>query len=159
RGQEANPIIPKVLPDGRLAFPPAPAGRLSLQGRVAWAKDNDEQLKKVNLVKVYVNGFLQVPAELKLPAGNSRERTFQADILLSQAAKNRVEIELPSAHQEASNRREFFVDCRQPQRGKRLHLLIVGVGEKDEKKLTERALQALQVQASARGQLSAPAFE
>jgi hypothetical protein len=160
RGPEGNPVVQKkVLPDGRLEFAAAPQGRLSLKGKVTWAKENDEQLKKVNLVKVYVNGFLQVPAELKLPEGDSRARTFEADILLNQAQKNRVEIELPGVQQDMSNRREFFVDCQKPERGQQLHLLIVGVGEKNEKKLTERALQALQVQGSAPGKLKTRAFE
>src|SRR5262249_20451522 len=54
---------------------------------------------------------------------------------------------LPALKQECANRREFTVDCARPVPGQRLHVLIVSAGEKDEEKLKERVLQAVQTPA------------
>lgn len=152
-------IAPEVLSNSKLQFAPLPDGRVRLKGRVAWDRDTDEQLKKINQVRVYVNSFQQVPADLQPAVGTSRERAFAADLLLNRADDNKVEIALPDLKQEASNRRQFQVDCRAPARGQRLHLLIVGIGEKDESKLTEKALQALQAHQDSKGRCTTPVFE
>jgi hypothetical protein len=52
---------------------------------------------------------------------------------------------VPQLKQEADQSRECLVEnCLQPAQGQRLHLLIVGVGDEDETKLTRRAVQAIQ---------------
>lgn len=155
--RNAKPIPPKVLPDGKLVFPTVPDGRVTLTGKVTWSKDNDEQLKKISLVRIFVNGFQQIPAELKPPTGNSREREFRAELLLNRPENNQVEIELPDLKQDSSNRREFPLACAKPEPGQRLHMLIVGVGEKDEDKLTDQALLALRAQKE-KGEVKTPAF-
>src|SRR6185295_8395713 len=40
-GQEDQAIEPKSLADGKLSFAAAPGGRLTLKGRITWAKEND----------------------------------------------------------------------------------------------------------------------
>jgi WD40 repeat protein len=148
RGKQGNVSLkPKVRPGGTVSFDPAPEGPVLLRGKVLWDNESDEKLKQVNWVRVYVNGFQQIPARLDKPIGAARERTFTASILLNRSTKNEVEVELPNDQQEASNRPRFTVDCTHPVKEQRLHLLIVGVGEQDEQKLIEHANQALRTRA------------
>ena len=156
--RRSKPVQPKVLPDQRLVFDDAAAsGRLRLRGRVRWSKDNDKQLKKVSVVRVFVNGFQQIPAVLQPPKGASREREFVADLLLNRREDNRIEIELPDLKQDSNNRREFELACTKPATGQRLHLLIVGVGEKNEQELVNQALLALRAERD-KQKITSPAF-
>ena len=159
RGVAGQPVAPQPLSDGKLYVPEMPNGRVTLQGRVTWAKEDDEQLKKISLVRVFVNGFQQVPADLRPPSGYSRERLFTSDLMLNQATGNFVEVSLPDIAQDASNSSDFRVACAKPARGQRLHVLLVGVGEKDDKKLTDQALYALQARQKAEGVYTSQAFE
>ncbi|GIW79576.1 MAG: hypothetical protein KatS3mg105_1383 [Gemmatales bacterium] len=157
-GPVGKPIQPTVLPDQRIAFKkPAEIARLRLRGRVRWSKDDDQEMTKVKLIRVYVNGFQQIPAVLEPPKGAERERVFVADLILNRPVDNRIEIELPDLKSDANNRREFTLDCLKPESGQRLHLLIVGVGEKDESKLTNQALLALRAQRE-KDTIRTPAF-
>jgi WD40 repeat protein len=137
----------------------APHGQLWLHGYVTWEKADDEQLRKARWVRVHVNGALQRPAELEPPVGDSRKRAFKAELFLNRPNDNQIEIDLPDCKQEAANRRAFALGCRNPERDQRLHLLVVGIGEKDEQQLIDRALQTLQARANAPGQIQTPAFE
>jgi hypothetical protein len=154
-----QPVRPQVLSGGRLYFPTMPEGRLTLTGRVVWDHDGDESLKKTRLVRLYVNGFQQVPAWLKPAGGRGRERAFTADILLNQAQGNLIEIALPDVPAEAGNRSEFRVACAHPARGQRLHLLIIGIGEKSARRLLAQALGALRARRDSHGRYWAPAFD
>jgi WD40 repeat protein len=153
-------IRPKVLAEGKLVFPDAPKGEMLLSGKVTWSKEDDEQLKKVGLVRIYVNGFQQIPAELRPVEGNSRERKFTARLVLNRATDNDIEVELPDLKQDHGNRnqRHFAVNCAAPTPGQRLHLLVVGIDEKDGKKLVDEALLAVHARAGKDGRLQAPAF-
>jgi WD40 repeat protein len=153
-----EPITPVEKADGVLYVPPVPAGNVRLEGHVTWGKENDEQLRKAELVKVFVNGFQQVPGLLDKPNGKARERKFTAHILLNRAEGNFVELQLPNIKQEASNYTEFTVACQEPVTGQHLHLLIVGVDEKDEERLKAQAFTALQA-TQAGGITKTPAFE
>ncbi len=147
------------LPGGQIRIPrAAPDGQLWLWGQIAWDKPDDEQLRKASWVRVHVNGALQRPAELQPAKDNSRKRAFKAEIFLNRTDDNQIEIDLPELKQDVCNRRAFAVACAEPEREQRLHLLVVGIGERDEKKLIDRALQTLQAQAKAPGQFRTPAF-
>jgi hypothetical protein len=111
------------------------------------------------MVRVFVNGFQQVPAPLDEAKGKERRRTFTADLLLNRPEGNFVELDLPDIKQDASNRTEFTVACLNPIKGQRLHLLIVGVGEKDDKKLTHQAFTALRASTDSQGKSSSPGFQ
>lgn len=150
-------ISPQVMPDGKIVFPTAPHGRMTLTGSVQWSKEDDEQLRRLSMVRVYVNGFQQIPAELQPASGDERTRQFRADLLLGRASSNQVEIELPDLKQDVSNRREFRLDCSQPQQGQRLHLLVVGVGDLDEKSISSQALLALRASRD-KDEIRTPAF-
>ncbi|HXG11882.1 MAG TPA: WD40 repeat domain-containing protein [Gemmataceae bacterium] len=146
-----GPLIPPVVSgNGQVLFPQVPDGRLRLFGRVHFLNERDDKLRRDDLlVQVRVNGFQQLPARLLPPPSNRPEREFQADIVLNKEAGNRVELELPGLKLEADNAAAFEVlQCAQPVKGRWLHLLIVAVGERDEKKLGEQFLEAVKLQAA-----------
>src|SRR5262249_10680538 len=124
-----EPLLPDRQEGGRIVFPPARQGRVELQGRVLWDEEDDDRLRKATLVRVYVNGFQQLPAELEPPAGGGRERRFRTPLLFNQAEDNRVEIALPGLAQDAASWAHFSVSCTDPQRGQRFHLLLVSARE------------------------------
>jgi WD40 repeat protein len=159
RGQDNLRITPEVLPGGKLAFPAVPAGRMRLQGRVLWDKAEDERLIKTRIVRVFVNGFQQLPALLKPAVADSRERTFQTDLLLNQAEDNRIEIALPDLEQDACNCTRFGLNCRQPERAQRLHLLLVSNRAADEKALKAQFLKVFQSRTDPQGQVKTPVFD
>lgn len=154
------PIKPKVLPEGRIVFPELPAGQVTVRGRVLWSKQDDEQLKKIGMVKIYVNGFQQLPAALRSTTGDGRERPFNARVVLNRSQGNEIEIELPDLKQDHGNRhqRQFALDCAKPVPGQRLHLLVVGIGEGNSRALVEEALSAVNAKADRDGVLRSPAF-
>jgi hypothetical protein len=149
RGKGTAAIKPEVRPGGELSFAAVPEGRIWIQGRVLWDQSNDEHFKQISLVRVYANGFQQVPAPLELPAANTRERQFKAEILLNRAKGNYIEFDLPDNSLEAGSRPRFEVDCLKPVQEQRLHLLVVGVSvkEKDKDQLVDRAREALETHA------------
>jgi WD40 repeat protein len=153
-------IKPRALAEGKLVFGDAPKGQMLLNGRVTWSKEDDEQIKKIGVVRIYVNGFQQIPAELRPAEGNSRERKFTARLVLNREKDNEIEVELPDLKQDQANRnqRRFALNCAAPQPGQRLHLLVVGIGEEDGKKLVDEALLSVRAKADKDGVLRAPAF-
>src|SRR5207248_8835169 len=86
-------LVPELLPNGKLRFPPLSAGRAQLEGHVTWDQETDDALRAANLVRVYVNNFQQVPAELKPAAAGTRRRDFRVDILCNRNQDKQVEIE------------------------------------------------------------------
>ena len=123
-----------------IRFPKIDSGRVRLCGRVVWDDpEDDERLTKANLIRVFVNGFQQIPGVLQ-PASkdNKRVREFQADILLNEETNNKVGITVPGLEQDAGNRTVFIVDCEKPVKEQRLHLLVLSFKQQDEKKLKDQ---------------------
>ena len=148
KGMESAPLFPKLNADGHLILDqPLAGGRVTLFGKVYWAREDDEQFKIAKQVRVFVNGFQQKPAELRpfrgIKVRNRPEREFVIDLLLNRTTANHVEIVLPGLKQRSANRREFLADCAAPERIKRLHVLPVVIRNKgdaaeDEAKLVEK---------------------
>jgi WD40 repeat protein len=151
-------ILPKVRSDGGLMVDRSTQGRVQVLGHVTWSKADDALLKKGGMVRVFVNGFQQSPAILDQPKGKERIRTFKAELVLNRPEGNFVEMDLPDLKQDAGNRSEFTIACSKPIKGQRLHLLMVGVGQKDDKKLRQQAIAALRA-TTAKGKTSSPAFK
>src|SRR5262249_28120044 len=145
--------------NGGLYLRQVPQGRLKVTGHISWSKENDAQLRKASIVRVFVNGFQQLPALLDDAKGKERQRAFSADLVLNRSEGNFVEIDLHDIKQEASNHCEFTVACAKPVKGQRLHMLIVGVGEKDEEKLKGQAIKALRADTANKDRVKTPAFE
>src|SRR5262249_23259149 len=142
-GWKGNPIPAEVQAGGQLQFSEVPHGRVWLHGRVTWDRDRDEQLRTLEHVLIHVNGLKQAPVALDPPEAGRRVRSFRAAVTLSGAQRNQIEIDLPGLKLDAATRRQFSLNCREPE-PLRAHLIVIGVDEEDRTRLTSRVLQALQ---------------
>jgi WD40 repeat protein len=150
-----------TLADGNLS-PTAPEGRALLHGRVVWSKERDDRLKGIERLALRVNGVLQVdPVKLDPPpADKPRERAFQVNVFLSKPSGNRLELELPGLPLEDADRRVYLAGCRKPVPEKRmLHLLMIGISEKDPGLLQKRVLKALGATAIHGREFTMPSFD
>jgi hypothetical protein len=122
-----------------------PEGRVRLRGRVLWDEADDQRLQKAKMVRVYVNGFQQLPALLDKPTDdNPRQRTFQSTLVFNRDHDNHIEIALPDLEKDINNRLRLTVHCGRPERSQRLHLLVVSMQDKDAKPLETQIRQAFQ---------------
>jgi WD40 repeat protein len=146
-------VAPVRLPRGRIAFPEVDGALVLLQGRLVWddAKTAGEQ--KHLLVPVNVNGF-QVLARIAPLAPGKLEAPFEASFLLNRRKDNRVQVEVSGQESQA----RFEVDCRQPNRRQRLHLLILSAQPRDAAAVQKEVLGMIHSQDAAR-RLRTPAFE
>jgi hypothetical protein len=133
---------------GRTVFPAVSEGKARLRGRVVWVNDQDQLLGGSPQLRIYVNGFQQIPVTLRRASEGAKERTFEADVLFNRAKDNLIDIDLPDLCLDADHAHQCVVrSCSRPYQGQRLHLLVVGIGLDDGKKLVDGALKALQARA------------
>ncbi|HKB37385.1 MAG TPA: hypothetical protein VKD72_13120, partial [Gemmataceae bacterium] len=144
---------------GELVVTEPVPGRVKLRGRVVWARADDERLGKPATVRVFVNGFQQVPADLAPAERGSRVRTFERDIILNRDKGNRIEVALADLPGLSGVPTRCTVDCSRPVRGQRLHLLVVSAQEVDPAKLEKEFLEAFRARAGTPGVLQAPSFD
>lgn len=150
-------VVPRKQPGGRVAFPDGVAhGRVRLVGRVLWSDAQAAQAQDDLLVRVFVNGFQQVPVRLRHTGGDPLQTPFEAALILSRERANHVSLVVPG--QDAAERTEFDVDCRQPVTGQRLHLFVMSPEKADPDTLKRQILQAIQSIPEAQ-RLRSPAFE
>jgi WD40 repeat protein len=133
-------------------------GRVWLLGRIRGRRDNDEELRKIKGLWVYVNDIRQLPADVGPLSRNTRERRFRVPLVLN-GKDNHIVLETINVIQDANNRSEFKVACDQPEKSQRLHLIIVGSDSTDVKDLRERALQAVNAPRTATTTFTTPAFQ
>lgn len=141
---EGGPVL-EPLPGHPAEFPPVPAGRVQLRGRVRWDRDDAPGLREARVVRVFVNGFQQQPQPLQPAAPGSREREFQTDLLLTRADDdlNQVSLSVPQLDKDAVT--HFTLRCTQPEKAQRLHLLMVSPTQKDPKALEAQLFQVFGV--------------
>ncbi len=152
-------LVPELLEGGLLRFVNAsPESSLWLHGRVRWPDAATQQQNRVSVVQVWVNGFLQQPVPLKAPSSPGLEWSWRAKIRLNRAGENEISVRLPGVARAADCRLDFKVGCTKPDERQRLHLLVVGVGEKDTKQLETLALRAVRGRRMAGDQIATPAF-
>jgi hypothetical protein len=133
----------------------APVGEMVLHGHVEYRYD-DASLKAPAQVSCWVNDFRQSDALLGPAEG--RVRKFALPILLNRE-KNVVAVQLPTGLKvkgDEPHSRE--VACAKPTTTQRLHLLIVGPGNPDQKKLADDVLAAFGVEKDDKGRLKSEAF-
>ena len=125
-------LVPELLEGGLLRFVNAsPESSLWLHGRVRWPDAATQEQNRVSVVQVWVNGFLQQPVPLKPPRSPALEWSWRAKVRLNRAGENEISVRLPGVARAADCRLDFKVGCTKPDERQRLHLLVVGVGEKD----------------------------
>src|SRR5262249_20198945 len=135
RGAGAQPIAAQEFPGGKFVFPEIAEGRGWLYGKVTWDEGDDERLKQTAIVRGYVNGFQQVPAKLNDSEAGARERTFRTEVLLNHGGENHIALVLPELEQDACSCTQFNMNCKQPVRAQRLHLLAVSRQDQDPEQL------------------------
>jgi WD40 repeat protein len=155
---EIAPVGLKFTPDTDGKFKPLPAGRVVVHGSVQWSSNKDAALQKVKQVRLFVNGFQQLPVDMKPVAGKERQRKFQVPIVLN-FADNEVEIDLPDLKQDAANRTKIKLGCKQPVRGQHLHVLVIAPQEKDEAKLVESLARGIKAQPIGENLYKTPVFD
>jgi WD40 repeat protein len=145
------------LPGGKIAFPEVDSGHVRLHGRIVWPDAKADPRRKNLRIRIYVNGFQQLQAYPGSSAGDSFQTPFEADLLLNREKDNQVRLTV-LGQDAGSPRSEFEVDCRQPIKGQRLHLLILGPQATDADALKQEVLKVLQSQIDPRV-LKTPAFD
>ena len=145
---ENDPIelAPKARIGGRLSFDaPSETAEVWLHGRVKWANPNDRRLK-INRysIHVWVNGFQQLPVALTPFDGKSLTRRFRSRVLLANQ-NNSLKVSLPQITEADSIMQNFSVACQQPERNRRLHLLVISTEQTSENshQLVDSAIRAL----------------
>ena len=99
-----RPGVPSFVPDrvdkdGRAVFDKVSEGQVILNGHIIRNGAGDDWYKKISL-RVFANGFLQIPAEVKPPAAGTAECKFTATVLLTRPTDNHIDVQvigLPSA--------------------------------------------------------------
>jgi WD40 repeat protein len=153
-------LVPQLLEGGQLQLKgTAPRGQLWLHGRVRWPDAATQRLNQVSIVQVWINGFLQQPVALKAPRTASLEWTWKAKVRLNRVGQNDVSVRLPDVARTADCRLDFQVACSKPDERQRLHLLVVGVGEKNAAQLEAAALRAVRGRRTMGDQINTPAFD
>jgi WD40 repeat protein len=147
-----QPASGKPDASGALLCPAAPVARLKLQGELVWHSLADPALQGRRLgARVWVNGAPQRQVLLKAAQGSTR--SFEADVLLTRQEGNYVEVELlnvPLDTNQKAEARALKLDCAKPEvNPQQLHLILLGLGEVNEKQLKAKAFEALHLKADA----------
>jgi WD40 repeat protein len=116
--------LPVAVNEEQIVLPQAAGGGVTLRGQVVWPVQ-PPPLPADARVKVYVNGFLQPPAQLN-PTPDPRRFDFVTQAYLNQS-QNRIEMELPGIAQEQQRRQVILVSCAKPE-PIRTRLVVVSVG-------------------------------
>ncbi|HWY86439.1 MAG TPA: hypothetical protein VNX28_06930, partial [Gemmataceae bacterium] len=107
--------------EGEHQFPEVSAGQVVLEGRVRLS----DKMKDEHSVRIYVNGFQQLPVKLGPALPNKPwERPFKAALILN-LPENNIEVDLPTLTKEPDLGKTFLVTCREPVRGQYLHLVML----------------------------------
>ncbi len=140
-------VLPLVRQDGQLRLPASPNSLLMLHGAVQWDDPQDKALTDPALeIQVFVNNMRGFPVALAPAETNSSRprRTFQAPIALTEK-NNVVELKLISLASQVEGDTLVHLDCTNPMKDQRLHVLIVGVDVDDAEKLKQSFFKAIGV--------------
>src|SRR5581483_9109711 len=107
-----------------------------------------------------VNDFLQLDPEVVQEKPKELRRYFRLNLRLNRE-KNQVVVKLPDALKLEGNKAEEAVElrCRKPEKDQQLHLMVLGPGQPDPKKLVERVLRAFQATEVKEGRFSTRVFK
>src|SRR5262249_38749090 len=84
---------------------------------------------------------------------------FQAGVRLNRE-RNRIQVQLPPELKLKANEPPAVeVACARPEKGQRLHLMVIGPGQRDQQALADAVLKAFLAEKGAGGRFRPPAFE
>jgi hypothetical protein len=136
-------VHPVEGPDNRVSFSsPVGSGQGWLTGRVVWSDQESLRRHQATRARIWVNRFPQSQVRLRPVEGNTLVQEFRAEVIFSRK-ENEVGVELPGVPLDEVDRPSFLVSCDAPEDRQRLHLLVVGVGQRDRDALRSRALEAM----------------
>jgi serine/threonine protein kinase len=152
KGHQDQVLVPERRENGRIVFAkPIPSGKVLLHGKVSGPDEVLNALDEKTWIRTWVNGFELLARDLDFGPAGKKGRHFRVEIHFDRAVGNYVEMDFPGLKGQISHRQEFKVDCLEPVRVARLHVLVIGVGVKDEKKLVDRALRCVQASSNSNG--------
>ncbi len=159
-GPDGKSYTPDRIDEQGAVFNEVADGQLRLRGRVLWNGATSGPDRTAVGLRVYANGFQQIPVTLNAPAAETQESAFDATVLLTRPANNHIEVELAGLPSGDRARNQCVVKtCDAPISGRRLHLLVIGVDVKDGEALKQQALRAVGAAGPAGGPTPAPFFE
>ena len=139
-GRDGQAVTPRGRWQGMIEFPEIAQATVRLEGRLRWSDEQAAQEQADLPVRAFVNGFQQVPGKLDPSGTNKRERPFKVDLLLNRERGNHIHLLVSKQAQPI----EIVVDCRQPIKEQRLHLLILNPAASDRKAVQAEVLQAIE---------------
>lgn len=129
--------------DAPLIFESAKDGRLKITGRVFF-DPADPRSQTAATVRVRANAFQQIPVETTPSTERPNECRFSATVLLTRAEDNEIIVDLPQLPKADGCGDTCIVRrCAKPSFGRRLHMVVVGVGARDGDNLQKTALRAI----------------
>jgi hypothetical protein len=138
--------------NGMVPFDAVQVPNQKLTGEVVWEEGNDDQMEKVEYVRVSVNGkqLLPFPKLEKALRPGVRKRLFHMAVELTQAENNIIEVRLGGAivlH--ANSHKQLQVACANPAAAPKTfaHLLILSEEDEDKATLQKRVLSSLKATA------------
>ncbi len=108
---QGKDVAAKRLPRGKIVFPQVEQGHVRLYGRLKWTNKENAREERHKPVRIFVNGFQQVPVPGRLdPARiDELERSFEADLFLNRKENNQVQVLV------SGQELQFDVqECREP---------------------------------------------
>ncbi|HVA51297.1 MAG TPA: hypothetical protein VNH11_33455 [Pirellulales bacterium] len=144
---EGKVLAAEQKDDGYQFAKPLSRGDVWLYGRVRWT---DVAQVGAYPVAVTINGYSQLPASLGAAGDNPRERAWKAQLWLDRKS-NRVEVSLLDLVRDRGSRLSFEVRCDAPLEKRRLHMLVIGIGDVDGERLERDALAAVHGTPSEKG--------
>ena len=138
---DGTAVSPLRQEGGTLVFPEVASGRVWLHGRISWADTRANGRDDAFLLRVFVNGFQQMPYRV-LRKANEKNTPFQVRLVLNRRTGNRIS--LSAFPEDAGSPAEAWVDCAGPITAQRLHILALSPHSRpdDVKERLRKAIQA-----------------
>jgi WD40 repeat protein len=143
-------VKPRRNSEGAAKFDAVKAGKQTLVGEVVFADTKSPDLATPASLRIQVNGLQQQTVELGPSEGNVRK--FRAPIVLNRPDDNRLFAEVVGLSIDADcNVHGTVAGCLKPIETTKWHMVLIGVGDADESKLREEALEAFRVSVEGNG--------
>ena len=125
---------------------PIPHAKGTIEGVVRLSRSAAETLNEPQVIRGWVNGFLQSVVRLQ-PTDNQREMSFSIPVTLS-AKENEIRLDLPGLAESENSITRIDAPCVRPSRDQTLHLLMVStrVSRQQRKEYEQRVLDLLGVE-------------
>ncbi len=136
-------------PDARGTFLPlkggAPVGHVWLHGHIEYRNERALREHQGGVLECLVNDFQQLAPEVGEANLKELRRPFRLNLRLNRE-NNQVVVKLPEALKLVGNKTEetIALACAKPEKDQRLHLMVLGPGQREPALLAQRVLEAFQ---------------